>query len=273
KADIRGDNLQDSQHRPITFTTRQSINMSIVPSTDHNCYDHYVPKNYMKLFSCDGCKMRGYGERHHCNPCGRELHKECRFPTATISNEHFPGSTFKFRYEPLTRLDNKYRKEFSKCCDACGKEICGFSYRCDENDKDLHPCCRNLEKKLLIENTIFDLRPEVFSKCIRCKKRKITDGERDVRGWSYVSTCNKYHFHVYCMMEMVHEACMKYGEIGLERVELRQLVKSRRNGGSRANKMIEMMKSVLKIMLAALLGDPTVFISNVFVELVSRGFQ
>lgn len=240
-------------------------------SIDHNCYDHYELKDYNKLFSCDGCKMKGYGPRYHCTLCGHELHRECRYPKPTLQHEYFGASTFEFRHEACTKLGKYNRREFCKCCDACGKDICGFSYRCEENDKDLHPCCGNLEKKLLIDNTVFDLQSEVSSKCMRCKKKKITDGVRDVRGWSYVSTCNKYHFHVYCMSELVHDACMRYGEIGPENVELRQLARSSRGRRGPAEKMFQMIKSVVKIILAALLGDPTMLISNVVVELVSRG--
>lgn len=191
--------------------------------------------------------------------------------TTPIYHENFGGSSFEFQYEPCIRYDKHNRKEFSKCCDACGKEICGFSYRCEENDKDLHPCCVNLKNKLLIEDTIFDLRTEVFSKCIWCKKKKISDGKRDVRGWSYVSTCGKYHFHVYCMVELVHEACMKYGDIGLQNIELKQLAKFSNSGGSRAGKTLQMIKSIMKIILSVLLGDPTMLISNVIVEMASRG--
>lgn len=259
--------------RAIICAIQQSMSMSIAMRSGHKCHHHYELKNYKKIFSCDACKRKGYGQHYHCNICGDELHIECRSPETTISHENFGNSVFKFRRKPLTRLGKNNRKEFSKCCDACGKDICGFSYRCEEKDKDLHPCCRNLKKQLLIDNTVFDLRAEVLSKCSHCKKKKITDGDRDVRGWSYVSGCNKYHFHVFCMVEMVHETCMRYGETGLETVELREIARSRRSRGSRGSKIFEMIKSVMKILLAALLGDPTMLISNVFVELVSRGLQ
>ncbi|KAI3453675.1 hypothetical protein Pfo_010338 [Paulownia fortunei] len=233
--------------------------------------EHYELRSYEKLFTCDGCKMKGFGQRYQCKLCGHELHRECRFPKPTISHEYFGCSTFTFRDEPFTRHCKNNRQEYSKCCDACGKDVCGFSYHCETDNLDLHPCCRNLDKKLIIDGTVFDLRAKVSSKCMWCKKREISDGKRDVPGWSYVSTCNKYHFHVYCMLEMVHEAWMKNGEMGLEKVELRNMVKSRRNRGSGSS--FETIKSVLKIILAVLLGDPTVLISNVFVELVSRGLQ
>lgn len=246
--------------------------MSIVART-HDCYEHYELRSYEKLFTCDGCKMRGFGQRYLCVLCGHELHKECRFPRTTISHEHFPGSVFTFCDEPFTTFDKKNRKEYSKLCDACGKEICGYSYHCEADRLDLHPCCRNLEKTLVFDDTVFGLRAKVSSKCMWCKKRKISDGERDVPGWSYVSTCGKYHVHVYCMVQIVLEGCIANGEMGLEKVEMRKLVRSRGSRGSGSRNVFETIKSILKIILAALLGDPTLLISNVLVELVSRGLQ
>ncbi|KAK6130090.1 hypothetical protein DH2020_036163 [Rehmannia glutinosa] len=138
---------------------------------------------------------------------------------------------------------------------------------------DLHPCFAGTGEKTLIDDTVFNLRPKVSSRCKSCKRRKISDGDRDVPGWAYVSTCDKYNFHVFCMLEMVHEAWMKNGEMGLEKVELRQLVRFSRNRGSGRGAVFETMKSVLKIILAALLGDPTALISSAFVELVSRSLE
>ncbi|KAL0283337.1 UNVERIFIED_CONTAM: hypothetical protein Sangu_2896000 [Sesamum angustifolium] len=246
--------------------------MSIDERT-HNCYEHYDLKTYQKLFTCDGCKTKGFGERYQCALCGHKLHKECRFPHTTVSHEFFGCSTLTFRAEPFTINGKNNRKEYRKCCDACGKDICGFSYHCAADNLDLHPTCRNLDRKLVINDTVFDLFPakRSSSKCIWCKKRKISAGTRDVPGWSYLSTCKKYHFHVYCMTEMVYEACMKNGEMGLEKFELKELVRHR--GSTRSSSILETIKTFLKIILSALLGDPTLLISNVFVELVSLGLQ
>ncbi|KAG8374886.1 hypothetical protein BUALT_Bualt10G0042100 [Buddleja alternifolia] len=253
------------------FTFWTPNNMSIVRRT-HDCYEHYELKSYEKLFSCDGCKMKGFGQRYICNLCGHELHQECRFPKTETTHEYFGCSIFTFREKPFTRTDRNNKKEYSKCCDACGKDICGFSYHCEADNLDLHPCCCKLQEKLLIDDTMFDRRANVSSKCMWCKKRKISDGQRDVPGWSYISTCKKYHLHVYCMTEMMHEAYMKNGDLALEKVDFKHLVKSKRMGGSRST-TFETIKSFLKIILAALLGDPTMLISNVLVELVTRGLQ
>ncbi|KAL8053797.1 hypothetical protein ABFX02_05G097500 [Erythranthe guttata] len=241
----------------------------------HDCYEQYELKSYEKLFTCDGCKMKGFGQRYQCQLCGHELHKECRYPRTTTSHDYFPGSTFEFRDNPFTSFSYKNnRKEYSKICDACGKDICGFSYHCEADNLDLHPCCLNLKKDLTVDEAVFSLRAKVSSKCMWCRKRKISDGKRDVPGWSYVSACKKYHVHVYCMAEIVHAACVENGEMGLEKVDMRKLARVSGNRGSRSGGAVfGTVKSILKIILSALLGDPTMLISNVFVELVSRGFQ
>ncbi|CAI9784541.1 unnamed protein product [Fraxinus pennsylvanica] len=145
--------------------SKSGDDMSITRSRNHDCYEHYELKKYKKFFNCDGCKMKGFGERYTCNPCGRELHKECRHPQPEVSHENFAGSVFIFRNEPFTKPNKKNGKDFSKCCDACGKDICGFNYHCEADNKDLHPCCRKLEKKLVIDGTIFNLETKVSSKC------------------------------------------------------------------------------------------------------------
>ncbi|KAI3453676.1 hypothetical protein Pfo_010339 [Paulownia fortunei] len=164
-----------------------------IVNRSHDCNKHYELRNYKKLFACDGCKMTGSGQRYLCKLCGHELHRECRFPKRIISHEYFGRSTFTFLEEPLTRHNRNNRREYSRCCDACGNDVRGFSYHCERDNLDLHPCCLNLEKKLLINDTIFHLRAKASSaKCICCKG-KISDGRRDVPGWSYVSTCNNYN--------------------------------------------------------------------------------
>ncbi|XP_022881232.1 uncharacterized protein LOC111398523 isoform X2 [Olea europaea var. sylvestris] len=253
-------------------TSKSGDNMLTIGSQIHDCYKHYELKTYAKLFSCDGCKMKGSGERYVCNLCGQELHKECRHPTSEVSHENFGGSIFTFLDKPFTRLGKKDRRVFSKCCDACGKDICGFNYHCEEDNLDLHPCCRKLEKKLVIDGTIFDLETKVSSRCGKCGKKKISRDEKNVLGWSYVSQCKKYHFHVYCITEMVQEASMRHGNLALENMDLRELVRYNRNRGGR-NTFLTKIKSFIKILLSVLLGDPTMLISNVAVELISLGIQ
>ncbi|CAI9784543.1 unnamed protein product [Fraxinus pennsylvanica] len=249
-------------HEHVPVWHPQGDNMLITKSLDYVCCEHdYELKMYKKLFNCDGCKMKGFGERYTCNPCGRELHKECRHPQPEVSHENLAGSVFIFRNEPFARPNKKNGKEFSKCCHACGKDICGFNYHCEADNKDLHPPCVNLKMKLEIDGTIFDLKTKVSSKCCKCGKQKISRDEKNVLGWSYVSPCKKYHFHVYCITEMVQEAYMKYGDLALENMVSRELVRNNRyrRGGTT-------IKLFFKILLSALLGDPTMQISDVLVE-------
>ncbi|PIN22865.1 hypothetical protein CDL12_04416 [Handroanthus impetiginosus] len=216
--------------------------------------------------------MMGFGQRYTCYLCGKELHRECRYPKGIITHGYFPGSSFKFHGKPFTRLGKNGKREYSKCCDACGKDICGFSYHCEVDNLDLHPCCRNLQEKLLVDTSMFNLRSKVLSKCMMCKKGKISDGNRYAPGWSYVSKCNKYHFHVYCMKEMVHEAYMKSGNMALEEVDLKGVIKSKKSSRTERT-AFGTIKAFLKIIVAVLLGDPTLLISNVLVELVTGGLE
>ncbi|XP_022892657.1 putative late blight resistance protein homolog R1B-23 isoform X2 [Olea europaea var. sylvestris] len=202
--------------------SKSGDNMLTTGSQIHDCYEHYELKTYEKLFWCDGCKMNGFGEWYTCNLCGHGLHKDCRQPKSKVSHENFGGSIFKFHYKPFTRLGKKYRREFSRICDACGKVICGFNYHCEEENLDLHPCCGKLVKELVIDGMIFDLEAKLSSKCGMCGQKKIPRVENNVPGWSYVSQCKRYHFHVYCMTEMLHESHMNSSDLALENMNFRE---------------------------------------------------
>lgn len=247
--------------------------MSIVVSS-HDCLDHCEPRIFDQLFKCQGCKMDGFGQGHQCNLCHDTLHNECRYPKATTTHEFFGGSTLTFLDKPFIKRSN-CKAYYRKICDACGKDISGFSYHCEEDNLDVHPCCLNLQKMVRINgDTVFNLKAKVVSKCMWCKKKKISDDKkRGVLGWSYISECNKHHIHVYCMTEMMRDAFIMNGDKGLDKVDLRTVAKRGRNGATSTSKTFEMIKSLIKVILSALLGDPTLLISSVLVELISRGLQ
>ncbi|XP_022864697.1 uncharacterized protein LOC111384625 isoform X2 [Olea europaea var. sylvestris] len=233
----------------------------------HDCYKHYKLKRYKKFYKCDGCKMKGFGERYQCSRCGDCLHRECRYPRSTITHENFPGSTFRFSSKPCTKLDKNHRRQFSKCCNACGKDICGFSYHCEEDKLDLHPYCRKLEDKIVFKHTIFGLVTESSSKCVKCGKRKIENS--DVQDWSYVSQCKTYRLHVYCMTDMIQEA---YEDLTLKKSDSRELVRYNEKGKGK-NTFVTCAKWVIKILFSTLLGDITLLISNSIVEFLFLSLQ
>lgn len=236
--------------------------------------DHELKlKNYKKPYKCDGCKEQGFGPRYRCEceDCDYELHKDCMFNTPTTSHDFFPGSTFKFFDKPPKNCN------CDKCkisCDACGKEINGFVYHCEEhkNGRDLHPCCRNLKEKMTIGEVKFSLHEKVMSKCIWCKSKTLKGTRSKIRGWSYMSECNNYHFHVYCVTEMTVEGwktadCNENKALALENMELP--LQRRTNGGPRGGKYWKIVKIFLTTIAAILLGDPTIALTSFVFDFIT----
>ncbi|KAK2976860.1 hypothetical protein RJ640_009311 [Escallonia rubra] len=168
-------------------------------------------KNYKKPYTCDGCKEQGFGSRYRCDECNYELHKDCMLNTQITSHEFYKGAIFRFF--------NQLPKDVCKSCDACGKVINGFVYHCGEKGKNLHPCCRSLKNTISIEggnengkdkedftSVTFKLYKKVLGKCIWCHKKTLWGSSSGINGWSYVSECKDYHYHVNCTAEMVLEA-------------------------------------------------------------------
>ncbi|XP_022864698.1 uncharacterized protein LOC111384625 isoform X3 [Olea europaea var. sylvestris] len=200
--------------------------------------------NQAKLFSMDNMSSRGLS--HDCY-------------------KHYKLK--RFSSKPCTKLDKNHRRQFSKCCNACGKDICGFSYHCEEDKLDLHPYCRKLEDKIVFKHTIFGLVTESSSKCVKCGKRKIENS--DVQDWSYVSQCKTYRLHVYCMTDMIQEA---YEDLTLKKSDSRELVRYNEKGKGK-NTFVTCAKWVIKILFSTLLGDITLLISNSIVEFLFLSLQ
>ncbi|XP_059628137.1 uncharacterized protein LOC132270930 isoform X2 [Cornus florida] len=229
--------------------------------TSHE-HDFELIKNYNKPFTCDECKEEGFGPRYRCKHCAHELHEKCKFPTPEISHEFLRGSTLKY-------LDQLPRKMSTKCCIACGRNICGSFYHDEEKRWSLHPCCCNLESKLCIDGVIFELRDKVLSKCMWCNKK---GHKTNIPGWSYFSACKKYRFHVHCVTEMVHEAWKKgaidkVDSVALEKMDLKLL---RKNDGKGLKNIIwKTVKIFLKTIVGILFGDPSQIIASVLVQLIT----
>lgn len=234
-------------------------------------HDHELElRSYNKPFKCDGCMEDGFRWRYRCEPCNYDLHEECMYPKPTITHELFQGSTFIFRDKP------------GNICDACGREIRGYSYHCKADDLDLHPRCSNLKGKLCIGGTDFVLRKKAKNNCFWCKKKKPTlFAENNVEGWCYVSECNKFYCHVYCVSQMVHEA-WKRGDLdrndadddddtslALEKVDLKLVAKSTGSGGG-GSVFLKTISIFLKTIVGILFGDPTVLILSMLVEIIPR---
>lgn len=238
-------------------------------------------KTFQKPYNCDGCNEPGFGKRYRCDLCDFDLHEDCMFFSPETSHHLFDNSIFKFFDQPPPPRNYCGRNNCDKCkrhCDACGKPVSGFVYHCEKKDLDLHPCCCNLKNKLKIDGTEFRLCEGVDSSCYWCGKVKVRDSVSGIRGWSYVSKCDKYHLHVYCVTEMVVDLWAEKNRIAnnnksldLENLEIPRsstLAKRRKNGG-RGNKYWRIMKAIFKTIACILLGDPTIAVTCLVLDLVT----
>ncbi|TXG49754.1 hypothetical protein EZV62_025629 [Acer yangbiense] len=212
----------------------------------HPGHQHHelVLKSFKKPYTCDGCKELGIGPRHRCDDCNYDLHKDCKFYKSTISHDFFPNSAFKFLLRPLGQ-DKRW-------CDGCGKPVRGFVYHCKEEGWDLHPCCMNLPDKLEVDDVKFKLRNKMLKKCVWCKRRskrrRHEESVSEIRGWSYVSECDKYHFHVNCASEMILEGWKNESYSNNDYND---------QTAPDSEKLIRIVKMFFKVFVGILLGDPT----------------
>ncbi|WOH02558.1 hypothetical protein DCAR_0521947 [Daucus carota subsp. sativus] len=166
----------------------------------------------------------------------------------TSTHDFYPHCTLKFSSEPRSR---------ETWCNACGNHINGFVYHCRDEDLDLHPCCLELEKKMVSDGVRFKLCDKVESKCIWCNRKSLKG--KSEGGWSYKSKRNKCHVHVRCVTEMILQN-WKTGEfkdddtltLSLKNPELHLGLSS---GGGQ--KYLKIAKALMSTVVAILLGDPT----------------
>ncbi|XP_059628132.1 uncharacterized protein LOC132270929 isoform X2 [Cornus florida] len=229
--------------------------------TSHSSKEHdYDLKEYKKRFTCDGCKEEGYGPRYRCTNSDYELHEECHTKSSELKISHEflkESSTLKF-YE---------KQKQPRCCIACGRDICGYVYSDEVKGCNFHPCCTKLKPEFTNNEVIFRLCPKASSKCMWCIKK----GQKTrVSGWSYISACKKYRFHVYCVPEMMHEAWKKGYSMTLEKMDLSLLDARRSNRDGDPNFFKETVKIVGMLIGAAV--DPsgiTAGLVPIAVELLS----
>ncbi|TXG49749.1 hypothetical protein EZV62_025624 [Acer yangbiense] len=144
------------------------------------------------LYECDGCKYVGFGSSFRCEQCDLDFDEEL----AHTSHDFFKYNLFKF----FPKLPNDH----SKFCAGCGRLVNRFVYYCAELKDYLHPCCHSLPSKFKFYHVEFRLRDRSnTSVCLWCKKSKLQGITYGIKGWSYVSKCNKYNFHVGCATRMM----------------------------------------------------------------------
>lgn len=273
------------------MTTREVIR--VISHMRHDLKMRY----YMKPYTCDGCKEKGFGPRYRCEECDYNLHEACAYNGfEPVSHEYFPRAKFIFRRTPPKAC----HPECKIRCDACRKTINGFVFHCEEDDVDLHPCCRNLQKCYRIDDVEFNLHKKVNGKCVWCKRRSLRDGGGADNGWSYVSGCGKYHVHVGCISDMALEewnnSCNNYNNsirraagsssssgsrsssyhatssriagqsLGVK-FNLKE-IEGRKNGGEYGNKRKYWMilKFIVKTIVSIVIGDPTMLLASFFFD-------
>ena len=254
-------------------------------------------KNYMKPYTCNGCKEKGFGPRYRCERCDFNLHQACSYTSLRLSShDYFPGSKFKF-------LRNPPKPCHPECiirCDACRKTVKGYVFHCEEDDIDLHPCCRNLKRSYQIEEVKFKLHRKVRGKCMWCNRKNLKDGGNNDNGWSYVSECDNYHVHVACVTEMALEEWYNYNNHNNRRsgggsssssssssgslrvmkstttapqslsvkLKVQEIQARGRWDGGAKNKFWRITKFIIKTVVSIVIGDPTMIIASFFVELL-----
>ncbi|KAL5710880.1 hypothetical protein ACHQM5_021391 [Ranunculus cassubicifolius] len=211
-------------------------------------------------FRCDGCMEPGWGPRYRCDGCNYDLHQHCAVYTATIFHSMCKNNPFKFLQ---SGPDNKH-------CNACGRDVLGFSYRCNDRDYDLHPSCANLPMTGVCDGVEIHLREShsVKAKCNICGNKESKSGRR---GWSYRSACKKYHFHVSCVIDVGiknwEEEYFAGRRPGMELTVIPSLQLTAMNygassSGGKINKYWRITKLVFKLIISTVIGDPITGITS-----------
>ncbi|XP_028765450.1 uncharacterized protein LOC114723428 [Neltuma alba] len=177
---------------------------------DHPQHPHSLRLNREETntFNCSGCKEQGFGPRYECakKNCRAKyiLHKECfeahpkdRFRTHPVMGDR----GFKFLWTAPVGPNNR------RLCHACVGNVHGFLYRARSNASwlYLHPSCMNLGSTIShpYKKMELNLRNEApsNSQCVNCKRQDLNVGG----GWSYVSSCGNYWYHVDCLKKLILE--------------------------------------------------------------------
>lgn len=160
-----------------------------------------IPQTNDTPYKCGGCQETGSGLRFSCQDeaCDYHLHKDCAIFERSITHPFYgPRCHFKF----------VNRGPADTYCTACEKKAEGFVYY---NVKySLHPCCAKLQDVIEVDGVELRLQECVHTtKCGKCRNRNLFSG---TKGWSYRSSCKKYHFHVSCVKEIVKDLVVKRWE-------------------------------------------------------------
>ncbi|GAV84801.1 C1_2 domain-containing protein/C1_3 domain-containing protein [Cephalotus follicularis] len=217
------------------------------------------PQHKLKLvytetpFKCDGCKEAGIGLKYTCQRCEFDLHKTCAVAPATINHPFYKGCEFEFKYKPPGRE--------MRICDACRNDVVGFVYHCKRCGFDMHPCCANLPQVLDDGERHLYLYLKLSSSCHHCGGKG--------PGWSYRSQCKTINLHVSCAKELLVESWQAM-HLKVDRNKVREmqtripgLKGTSKNQHARGGKVSQIAGGAARLIVSAILGDPTAIISAI----------
>ncbi|KAJ0442125.1 hypothetical protein HanRHA438_Chr16g0753011 [Helianthus annuus] len=161
-------------------------------------HPHILVLNHANCpYYCWGCDQLGFGLSYVCSQgCNFYLHKQCGNPQTLIEYPFSNKCILRFR-DGGPGIDSP--------CDACGKKIKRFHFRCTctFQKRHLHPSCLADEKTLEAANGLtLHLQKAATSKCLHCGTKDLWS---KVRGWAYVSSCGSYCYHVSCVKEIINQ--------------------------------------------------------------------
>ncbi|KAJ4963607.1 hypothetical protein NE237_023546 [Protea cynaroides] len=233
--------------------------MTIVEISHDSHPQHKLKLQYTETpFHCHGCKEAGIGVNYKCKQCEFHLHKACAVAAPVITHPFYRKCEFKLCERPPGTV--------MRICDACRNDVLGFVFHCNGCGFDLHPCCANLPQVLDDGQRNFYLCHKLSSSCHRC-------GGDKGPGWSYRSKCKNYNLHVSCVKELLVESWQaKYLNVDKNKVRELQTRIPSLNGTlethhkGKVGKVMKCCKIVaraIRVIVAAILGDPTAIIAAV----------
>ncbi|KAK9109562.1 hypothetical protein Sjap_017622 [Stephania japonica] len=209
-----------------------------------------------KPFNCDGCKEAGIGFLYKCEKCDFTLHKVCAVASPVISHPFYRKCEFKFFQGPPGKVP--------RYCDACGDDILGFVYHCVSCGFDLHPCCANLPQVLDDGEHNLYLYDKLKTPCQHCGGKG--------NGWSYRSEHKNCSLHVSCVKRMLVESWEAI-DLKVDKNKVRELHTIPKLKGpppnhfkgreTKVKKVSQVAGGALRIIVSAILGDPTAIIAAV----------
>ncbi|OWM80524.1 uncharacterized protein LOC116195598 [Punica granatum] len=215
-------------------------------------------------FNCDGCKEAGIGLKYKCCQCEFDLHKACALATSTATHPFYKKCEFQLHHRPPGLK--------ARVCDACRDEVSGLEYHCDRCGFDLHPCCASLPRVLDDGERNLILCARLSGPCHWCGGKGL--------GWAYRSSCKTYSLHVSCVKQLLVESWEAvYLNVDKDRVrEMHTRIPSLGNTlrahhverGGKMGKCCELAKGAVRLIVSAILGDPTAIIAGVIQSFISK---